>query len=76
MTEQHIKVAAKMLGMRDTCRRFFKDQWPEKQAEWKPIIQAVMKKHNCDEINAAMILSKELDGMSIIIVFGTVMEMK
>lgn len=78
MTEQHIKAAAKIYQMRDTARRFFKDEWPAKQNEWRPIIEACMKKHGIGEIEAGMKLSGELDGIdgfSIIIIMATVCEM-
>jgi hypothetical protein len=75
--EKHIKAAAKLYQMRDTAKRFYKDEWPAKQAEWKPIIQACMAKHNCNELEAGIKLSSDLreHGFSIIVVMATVCEM-
>lgn len=77
MTEQHIKAAAKLYQMRDTARRFYKDEWPSKQNEWRPIIEACMKKHGIGELEAGMKIAEDLGdhGFSIIIVMATVCEM-
>lgn len=75
-TETHIKIAYKMLQIRDNCRKLYADQWKAKQDEWRPIIQAVMKKHNCDEIAAGMIIAKQIqdEPYAVMVVLGTVAE--
>jgi hypothetical protein len=77
ITERHLTIAYKLLKMRDTCRKFYKEAWKTKQAEWRPIIEACMKKNNCDELHASIILSKDLEGEegAILAMMGTVMEM-
>jgi hypothetical protein len=79
MTEKLIRTTAKLYQMRDTARRFFKDEWPEKQREWIPIIEAEMRKSNIGELEAAMkigqVLSDAGHGFSVIVVMATVCEM-
>jgi hypothetical protein len=79
MNEQLIKTTAKLYQMRDTARRFFKDEWPAKQREWIPIIEAAMRQDGVGELEAAINICKVLSdadqGFSIIIVMGTVCEM-
>jgi hypothetical protein len=78
MTEKHILLAAKLIKMRDTCRKFYGDGWKAKQDEWKPIIQSAMKKHNCDAIEAGIHMSKVIqgEGMATMVIWGTIMEME
>lgn len=78
ITEKHIKMAANLIKMRDTCRTFYKEGWEAKQAEWKPIIQACMKKHNCSDIEAGLTMANQIPGeeFSIMVIFGTIMEMQ
>jgi 2-succinyl-5-enolpyruvyl-6-hydroxy-3-cyclohexene-1-carboxylate synthase len=79
MNEQTIKTVAKLYQMRDTARRFFKDEWPAKQREWRPIIEAAMEQDKIGELEAAMkickVLSEADQGFSVIVVMGTVCEM-
>lgn len=76
ITEKHLTIAYKLLKCRDTCRKFYGEGWPAKQEEWKPIIQAVMEKHKCEVLNAAIILGKQLEGFSLMTCLGTIMEME
>lgn len=75
--EKAIRATAKLYTMRDTARRFYKEQWPAKVAEWQPIVEACMKKHGINELEAGMMLAKDLgdNGFSIIILMATVCEM-
>jgi hypothetical protein len=79
MNEKTIKTAAKLYQMRDTARRFFKDEWPAKQREWRPIIEAAMRQDNIGELEAAtkigQVLSDAGHGFSVIVVMATVCEM-
>lgn len=76
LTEKHLALAYKMLKCRDTCRTFYGDAWQTKQEEWKPIIRAVMREQNTDEVlQAAIVLGKKLEGFSLMTCLGTVMEM-
>lgn len=75
MTERHLTLAYKLLKCRDTARKFYARGWAAKQAEWEPIIHAVMEKHKCELLNAAIILGKQLEGFSLMTCLGVVMEM-
>lgn len=76
ITEQHIKTAAKLYQMRDTAKRFFKEEWPDKMREWRSVIEAVMRREKIDELEAAMKICKDANhGFTTIIVMATVCEM-
>lgn len=77
MTGQTVLLAGKLLKIRNTCRTFYGSGWKAKQEEWKPIIQAVMKAHNCESVlNVAIIMGKQLEGFSLMSCLGTIMEME
>lgn len=75
MTKE-LLITNKLIRIRDTCRRFYGNEWKSKQSEWKPIIQAVMEKHKCDGVlNAAIILGELLEGFSLMTCLGVITEM-
>lgn len=53
-TEKQIKMAAKLYECRDTAKRFFKDEYPEKLKPYTHIIKAVMAANNIDVIPALL----------------------
>ena len=54
MTEQHIKLAAKLYRCRDTAKRFFGVEFQDKIHPYKQIISGVAKDKKIDEIDAVM----------------------
>jgi 2-succinyl-5-enolpyruvyl-6-hydroxy-3-cyclohexene-1-carboxylate synthase len=80
ITEKHITMLAKMIKMRDTCRKIYGNEWKAKQDQWRPIIQAAMREQKCNELEAGIHLSKTLEAngqdIGIMIVWGTIMEMQ
>lgn len=76
ITEKHLGIAFKLMRCRDTCRKFYGDGWQTKQDEWRPIIQAVMREQNTDEVLIAVIkLGDKLEGFSLMTCLGVCMEM-
>lgn len=75
ITESHIHIASKLLECRDTCRKFYGSRWQAKQEEWKPIIEAVMKKENCEVLQVAIIIGKQIQGFSLMTCLGVITEM-
>lgn len=75
ITEKHLNIAYKLLKCRSACRGLYGEGWVEKQAEWKPIIQAVMTKHKCEELGAAVVLGAQLEGIPLMTCLGVIMEM-
>lgn len=75
MTEKRLTLAYKLIKCRDSCRKFYGEEWPARQAKWKPIIEAVMVEKNCELLNVAIILGKQLDGFTLMACLGTIMEM-
>lgn len=74
---QAIELTAKLYRCHNTAIRFFKDEWPEKFSEWRGVVENVMKRDSCKEIEAAITLGKDLEthGFSIIVMLATVAEM-
>lgn len=50
VTEQQIKMAAKLYECRDTARKFFKGDFPERIKFYKEVIQAYQSKHGTEVI--------------------------
>jgi hypothetical protein len=64
---QAIELSQKMQKCRDTAKRFFKDEFPEKLKPYIELLEAVMKSKSIDEIPALLEISKtetyQSDGM-------------
>lgn len=75
ITEKHITIAYKLLKCMDACRNLYGAGWKSKQQEWKPIIQAVMKREKCEILQVAIIIGKQLEGVSLMTCLGVIMEM-
>lgn len=62
-----VKIAAKLYECRDTAKRFFRDEFPEKIKPYQNVIKGVMKKHELDVLPAILFISKtetyQSDGM-------------
>lgn len=58
MTEQHIRIAAKLYECRDTAKRFFKDEYPETLMPYTDILKKVMKANDLDEIKSLLKISE------------------
>ena len=56
--EQEIKMAAKLYKCRDTAKRFFREEYPEKVKPYRALITAVMKANNLEEIPALLKISE------------------
>lgn len=55
---QHLEVAQKLEKCRDTAKRFFKDEFPDKVKPYMDLIEAVMKAKTIDVIPALLIISE------------------
>ena len=51
-------MAAKLYECRDTAKRFFKDQYPDKIQPYTDLVKAVMKANQIEEIPALLLISK------------------
>ena len=76
-----VSIAAKMYGARKSAISLYgKDGFKSKVAEYRPIIEAAMRKHKCDELHAMMEVSKVLidghhGGIPVMLTLATVVEM-
>lgn len=74
---QALELSQKMKKCRDTAKRFFKDEFPEKLKPYTEIIEGVMKANKIDIIPALLMISKTetylSDGMAqMMFMAGTV----
>jgi len=80
MSEQAIGIAQKLYDCRRTALFVLGPQrFKAKVEEFRPIIQAAMAKHDCDEVRATMEIVKLLnsgghDGMPTLIAFAACVE--
>lgn len=74
-----IELSQKMQKCRDTAKRFFKDEFPQKLKPYTEIIEAVMKSKNVDEIPALLEISKtetyQADGMTQMMFMAATVEL-
>lgn len=74
-----LELSQKMQKCRDTAKRFFKDEFPQKLKPYTEIIEAVMKSKNVDEIPALLEISKtetyESNGMAQMMFLAATVEL-
>lgn len=56
---QEIEIQQKLYHCRDTAKRFFRNEYPEKIKPYTELIQVVMKANEIDVIPALLEISKE-----------------
>lgn len=56
--EREIKMAARLYECRDVAKRFFKEEYSSRLQPYIHIIKEVMVKHNINELEALLIISK------------------
>lgn len=77
-----VQAAAKLYEARDAMVSLYGDRFSEKVAEFRPFIEAAMKKHQVDVLQAAIKLCKDLEGAGLdsrgntkILIMATAVEM-
>ncbi len=74
-----IELSQKMKKCRDTAKRFFKDEFPEKLQPYTEILEGVMKGKCIDEIPALLEISKtetyQADGMTQMMFMAATVEL-
>lgn len=58
ITDQVIQATAKLYNTRDTAKRFYRDEFPDKILPYKEIIQKVMDENNFEPIFALLKISQ------------------
>jgi hypothetical protein len=56
----NVQMAAKLYDTRDTMKRFWKEEYAGKVAEYRHYIEAAMNKYNCDAIPAMIKICSNL----------------
>ena len=76
---QALELSQKMKKCRDTAKRFFKDEFPEKLKPYTDLIEAVMKANKIDIIPALLMISKTetylSDGMAQMMFMAATVEL-
>lgn len=62
MSEALINTASKLYKCRNAAKFLAGDEYPAKIDSYKQAIRWYMKKHNCDELHAAINLAKAVKG--------------
>ena len=77
MTEQPIKIAAKMYECHDAARLILDDKFKSRMQELGLVIKAVADRDKCNEIvaGATVIKDGELHGMMSLLIMAAVVEM-
>ena len=77
--EKQIKIAEKLYKCRDTAKRFFRDEYPEKLRTYKNIIEAHQKKFSIDVLPSVYEIcsweSVRDDGMMTILFMAAAVEL-
>jgi hypothetical protein len=60
MNEKALEVATKMHDIHCVMRDTYREDFPVLVSQYEPILQAVMKRDNCDETLAALTICREL----------------
>lgn len=77
MTEEQVRMATKLYDARDAARVLLGDRYSATIASGAQMIRAVMDKHGCGELDAALKLGKEVkdDARALMIVLASAVEM-
>lgn len=77
MIEQSVRLLAKLYEHRGAARALLGDRYAATMADGATMIRAVMAKHGCSELDAALKLGKEArdNPGSVMIVMASVVEM-
>jgi hypothetical protein len=71
-----IDLTARLTDARDTCARFFGDEWPAKRKPWQDVITAKAAQENKGALLAAMELAKDApNGMVKLVILAAAVDL-